>query len=402
MSFFIATNSRLDSEADIKYINDLAGTASLACKDVATDGTEIWFPDALKFYAFSFMRDTLFTIQARPDLISVAQLTAYMNWYVPLITSGNGYQVPDHVTAAKVASYNTNGASRSVLDNQPAFINIAYELYLKGDLAWYATNKALLKNVIVTGLPYSNNAVFIPDVAIGQLGYQGWGFMDTVFTSGYTLFANCMTYQALVQLSIMSAANGDTADATDYTNRAALLKATVNANLFDYTFGMYKTASIKCSGQWDVWGSAYAVHVGLTTPAMAKQISQKLIAKKSTWYNNGGIRHVMSDNEFNPGVAIWETYLGTDGIVTSVATAVGQRNAYNRYQNGAHWYTPCFWVWKVIDIEDHVLSAQMRKEAFAKMRTEGANAPYEWFNVNENDVQRYVASTLCNAYYLVR
>jgi hypothetical protein len=386
------------SQADYNYLRSLSASNVSGCTVFSSDGqgVKLWLPDGGAYYNWTYSRDLSLTVRGRRDLFTASDLQAWLDWVGAKIPATGTYawQVPDHVRTDGVAYFDASGGSRSPLDNQCWYINLVYEHYLKAGPSWYNTHKTLLSNLINLAMPYSGGAVYVADVDYGQQGYQGWGFTDSEFFSGYLTFMNALTYQALTQLAEMAEANGDAADAATYTAQANTLKTKANAELWDSAANLYKASTIKGAGQYDIWANAFAVWTGLATDAMALQIAQKLKDTKQYWYYQGGIRQVATNNEHTNGVRIWEAYLTGAGLVTTDPTqsSVGGTNAYNQYQNGGYWFTPINWVLYTIGKVDKPLASTMLAEAVDKMQTQSTNAPYEWHNQVMQNVSRYVSS----------
>lgn len=350
-------------------------------KAVTTDGSNvtIWSPDGAGKYVAFYVRDFTFTEQGRPDLVTNEELLGLLNWIKGYISPSN-YYVPDHIFPNGEADYDSQNASRPVLDNHTYFINMAFRYWQRtGSLSFYNSNKALFDNIIAA-LPFDseNKAVYIPDVAYGQPGYQDWGFCDSEFKSGYPLFINVLLFNCYNQLAAMADAAGDPVSKNQYINKAVALRDKVVPILFDTNYGMFKASSIK-SQQYDIWGSALAVYSDFCYPEQALMISNKLSATMSEWYWQGGVRHVATGADYIKGKQVWEAYIAPNGTVTNNGEDLGEYMEYGTYQNGGYWSTPFPWVAYTLGLTSSSQVKTMYNDVARWGKRRNTNAPTDWF-----------------------
>ena len=129
-------------------------------------------------------------------------------------------------------------------------------------------------------------------------------------------------------------------------------------------------AATEVGRQPDVWGTIYALYLGILdkkTERAARQELLKALDEKTIVYR-GAIRHVPTNHDASPTSA-WER------------TPTG----YNTYQNGAFWPTPVGWLISVLSKESPRWAARIFKEMIAHLKEEDFRkgkdycAPWECF-----------------------
>lgn len=145
----------------------------------------------------------------------------------------------------------------------------------------------------------------------------------------------------------------------------------------DEKSGMFWAADQDCK-QIDIWGSAYAVNVGITSMAQSKRISEYLIRNEKQIIMNGQIRHLPGSDS------------GWNKLFRSVPEGA--------YQNGAYWATPLAWVVPVIAQQNLPLAKKILGDVIKDFQKNGIN---ECINTNYLNVPNYVASAT-NVYCLTR
>jgi hypothetical protein len=158
----------------------------------------------------------------------------------------------------------------------------------------------------------------------------GFIFCDSVYMTGQMLFASLLRWRAATQMRALEAALGAGAAAETYGRQAALIARNLVPVFWSpRTHGGWLKASTGVSGQADVWGTIYALYLGLLPPEVAREAVRQILTDLETGKIEfkGALRHVPLGRDASPTTA-WEQ---------SVAE-------YNRYQNGAFWHTPTGWL----------------------------------------------------------
>ena len=123
-------------------------------------------------------------------------------------------------------------------------------------------------------------------------------------------------------------------------------------------------ATIQCR-QPDIWGSAFAVWLGVVSPEQAQRISQYFKNNYQEICQKGQIRHL-------PGGMCWE-----------------KGCPRNTYQNGAYWATPTGWFAHTLALTDKNLARQTVVAIVMDFRERGI---CEWIIGNKTQLPGYVAS----------
>ena len=149
--------------------------------------------------------------------------------------------------------------------------------------------------------------------------------------------------------------------------------------------GGWLRASTGLSGQPDVWGTLFALHLGVLDRAEAAA-ARKTVAdavRRGTITLEGGVRQVPTDLDFSQTTA-WERSMC----------------ALNIYQNGGYWHTASGWLIEALWQKDRPLALQVFSEMLAHLRAQdfrkgpGHGAPWEVYGPNGQARQNavYMAS----------
>jgi hypothetical protein len=199
----------------------------------------------------------------------------------------------------------------------------------------------------------------------------GFGFCDAEAHTGQLLFASLLRYRAAGELAELAGALGHRDKAAGYRQIQRTIRANV-ARTFGDPQGRdgWLRASTGLSGQPDVWGTLFALHLGLLDRAHAAA-ARKTVAdavRRGTITFEGGVRHVPTDRDFSKTTA-WER----------------SESPLNTYQNGGYWHTPSGWLIAALWKYDRPLALQIFGEMMAHLRTQdfrkgpGYGAPWEVF-----------------------
>ena len=161
-----------------------------------------------------------------------------------------------------------------------------------------------------------------------------------------------------------------------YKKRSEYIKQSIN-KLWDDKKGMFWAADINCK-QTDIWGSAYAVEVGITSEEQTKRISSFLVEHYDYYMQRGQVRHLtLPDGEWNNLFKPCEP--GT-------------------YQNGAYWATPLAWIIPAYEKSKPGLSKYTLEKVIADFKENGIN---ECINGEYIKVPNFVVSA-ASVYSLIR
>ncbi len=335
------------------------------CRVRGASDTWLHTPDWIGNYKALWTRDFYYMVEYAGDLMNQNEIKASIHYLI------NGQRedgcIPDRVNIQGNPVYSPGPEQKPLadhaLDNGP-FMALLVCSYVNqfGDEALFREVEEKLKK----GLDFinrDNTGLVFNDPENPQCPY---GFTDTVLKTGHLLFSSILYYHACIQMQKLCE-KFNIGDPSIYLKRAELIKKNIKT-LKDKSSGMYLAADINCR-QIDIWGSAYAVYVGLTSNAESKIISTYLINNKGQIFMRGQIRHL-------PG-----SDTGWEKLFVNIPEG--------KYQNGAYWATPLAWVVPVIAQQDHKLASQILRDVIKDFQENGIN---ECINTGYVNIPNYVAS----------
>ncbi|MBI3852857.1 MAG: hypothetical protein HY298_21590 [Verrucomicrobia bacterium] len=276
------------------------------------------------------------------------------------------------------------------IDDHYEFVHIAYaywmathdikvfEMEVNGVRVFERLEKAFSSPTTdpVTGLAVTTEA----DRAVG------FGFCDGETHTGKLLFASLLRYRAAGELAELARAVGQRERAPGYRQIQKKIRANIVPTFADpKAIGGWLRASTEISRQADVWGTLFALHLGILDRAEA-DAARKTIAdavRRGTITLDGGVRQVPTDMDFSKTSA-WERSMCP----------------VNTYQNGGYWHTASGWLIESLWQSDRKLALQIFGEMIAHLRSQdfrqgpGHGAPWEVYGPNGKARQNpvYMAS----------
>lgn len=362
------------SEADVQWMREATMQQLKGCRVRGTNGMWLHTPDGVGNYKALWTRDFYYMVEYAGDLMNPAEIKASIQYLI------NGQRedgcMPDRVNVDGKAVYSP-GADHSpmadhALDNGPfmALLVCAYANQFKDATLFQAVEEKLRK-----GLDFISRAesgLVYNDPENPQCVY---GFTDTVKKTGNLLFSSLLYYKACKEMEALCR-KYDYGNLETYKVRAENIQKNMYT-LLDEKSGMFWAADNDCK-QIDIWGSAYAVSIEITSEEQSKKISDYLIQNADQVFMNGQIRHL-------PG-----SDAGWNNLFVPIAEGT--------YQNGAYWATPLAWVVPVIARQNKPLAKKLLKEVLKDFQENGIN---ECINKDYINIPNYVASAT-NVYWLTR
>ncbi len=214
----------------------------------------------------------------------------------------------------------------------------------------------------------------------------GWGFCDGETHTGKLLFASLLRYRAAGELAELATALGHRERMAGYQQIQKTIRPHLAPTFADPTGkDGWLRASTGLSSQPDVWGTLFALHLGVLDREQANP-ALKTIAdavRRGTITLEGGVRQVPTDRDFSKTTA-WERSMC----------------AINTYQNGGYWHTASGWLIGALWKYDRPLALQIFDDMMAHLRAQdfrkgpGHGAPWEVFGPNGQARQNpvYMAS----------
>ena len=314
------------------------------------DGSRAYAPDADSVYRAAWLRD--FAYMAESGRVPVEDVVRGAKMFLGAVSErGEGVDcIKFDGTRVYRPGYGSMG-EKAVADGSPFTVSLA-------SLAWRQSGErafieAPLLDIAVRAFdaipsdPSGSGLVWIdPDRDWERCPY---GFTDGVRKTGCCLFTSLLTYEAGRRFEEMLESAGRTDAAVRVRRRTERIAASVNARLWDETAGLYRAASVRCR-EHDVWGSAFAVWLGVAPAARADRIAGVFKENYAGLVSRGQIRHLL------PGV-YWE-------CAPDVAR--------DTYQNGAFWGTATGWFAGTLARIDRPLALRTIADLVADYERNGA------------------------------
>lgn len=338
------------------------------------DGTTAFMPQSnTTTYPIFVLRDYAYMLEgASKSSFTTTELQNSCQTFVNAIRSSDGAAVD--CIAFNGTPYYRNGydtmGDNPVADGSPFMIHMAYLTHQR------LNDTAFLKKVIdplittMNAAPRDSNGLIYIDPS------KGWdrvcyGFTDCIKKSGDELFCSLLDYRASNELATMLNAVGRTTEATAWRTTAETKARAIRETFWDSSTGLFNAATVRCK-QPDIWGSAFAVQLGVAGSVQSTTVAQYLKDHYSEVVQDGQIRHL-------PGGTYWETTTGGGG---------GQ----DHYQDGGYWGTATGFVASALDKVDSTLAKKTVLDMVANYRAKGV---YEWVNSNNGGTGavNYVDST---------
>jgi len=290
------------------------------------DGTRVYNPDAGMQYNATWLRD--FTYMTESGRVPKDDVVNEFDIFLKGITPD--FQGVDCVRHDGSACYKPGGGrmgAKPVLDGGAFTVSLAF-------LAWRQSGDArfLQKTLLdklsrvfraIPSAPDGSGLAWIDPAATFER--CPYGFTDTVRKQGACLFSSLLKYEAGGRLAEMLATANDVRAAEGIRGELARIKAAVNKTFWDDSIGLYRAATVK-NREHDVWGSAFAVWLGVAPDDRADRIAAVFKANYAGLVHWGQIRHLM------PGV-YWD----------DARLVEGEPLPHDVYQNGAFWGTATGW-----------------------------------------------------------
>ncbi|WP_339706129.1 hypothetical protein [uncultured Kriegella sp.] len=362
------------SRKEVQWMHQATLQQLKGCRVKGTNGLWLHTPDGVGNYKALWTRDFYYMVEYAGDLMDPAEIRATIHYLI------NGQRedgcMPDRVNIDGKPVYSpgpdNNPMADHALDNGPfmALLVCSYANQFKDGALFRSVEEKLRKgldfiNRSASGLVYND-----PENA--QCVY---GFTDTVKKTGNLLFSSLLYYKACKEMAVLCRTY-DFGDPEIYKVRAENIKKNMYT-LLDEKSGMFWAADKDCK-QIDIWGSAYAVSIGITNGEQSERISDYLIRNADQIFMNGQIRHL-------PG-----SDAGWHNLFVPIAKGT--------YQNGAYWATPLAWVVPVIAQQNKPLAKKILQDVIVDFQHNGIN---ECINSDYKNIPNYVASAT-NVYGLTR
>ncbi|HNS21644.1 MAG TPA: hypothetical protein PKH24_14155 [Sedimentisphaerales bacterium] len=336
-----------------------------ASKRTMSDGTAAFPPQVGLGYEAFWLRDYEYTLEGSVDAYSDQELTDACRLFIRSMRSdGAGVDcVKFDGTPIYKPGFGSMGAN-PVADGSQFTVAVAWHTY-------HRTKDAQLLRECIDPLVKTMNAV-PRNPATGLVHIRPgdpwdrcpYGFTDTVRKEGDELFCSLLYVQASRQLCDLLNWAGRAAEAEDWKKEADRVAESVREVFWDPQVGLFRAATVTCR-EHDIWGSAFAVCLGVANREQARAIATCFQKNYAGIVHNGQIRHL-------PAGAYWEKARERD-----------------TYQNGAFWATPTGWFVYTLDLVDPAMADRTVLDLVKDFQARGA---CEWVFQDERQLPNYLAS----------
>ncbi len=282
------------------------------------------------------------------------------------------YAIPDHINFDGKPVYfpgtyssgeDQGGPPWGVLppiDDHYEFVHIASQLYHATGRTEFLQEKVGELSVLDRLIAAFDSPATDPDNRMAVTDQTrhavGFGFCDSIYFDGAMLFPSLLRWRAAGELSELCRLQGR----RDATEKYAQVQEQIAGHLVA-TFarpsdrGGWLIAANGVGGQADVWGTLYALHLGVLKDSAADRALDSVLDahRRGTIAYEAAVRHVPTDMDASPTSA-WER-TGTPK---------------DAYQNGAYWHTPTGWLVEALHRRDRGMARQVFDEYIAHLRRE--------------------------------
>lgn len=350
---------------DVSWLEKEAHRIIRASKRAMDDGTAAFPPQVGIGYEAFWLRDYEYTLEGSMDSYSDQELIDACRVFVKGIRSdGSGVDcIKFDGTAIYKPGFGTLG-EHPVADGSQFTVGVAWHTYNKtrDQKLLHEMLDPLVKSMkAVPRNPKTQLVHITPGTKQDRCPY---GFTDTIGKQGDVLFCSLLFVQACRQLSDLLRWGGREAEALNWEKKGVLVAESILNIFWDEKEGLFRAATVQCR-EHDIWGSAFAVYLGVANESQALAIATYFKYHYHEIVQHGQIRHL-------PGGVYWE---------------VGR--AHDAYQNGAYWATPTGWFVYTLDLVDAELANQTVMDMVDHFREFGA---CEWIFDEQIKLPDYLAS----------
>ena len=343
-----------DLAGAVKWLEGEAHRIIRASAVPMNDGTLAFPPQVGIGYDAFWLRDYEYALEGSIQSFSDKELTDACRVFVKAIRADGAAVdcVRFNGTPIYKPGYGSMG-KEPVLDGPPFTVSVAWQTYRR------TKDKALLQEVLEPLVKTMNYMPRNPTNRLAHIKFPGercpYGFTDSISKSGDELFCSLLMVQAARELSDLLEAGGRAAEAQQWRREAERISGSVRDVFWDAQVGLFRSTTGACNVP-DIWGSAFAVWLGVATKEQAQQIARYFKEHYDELVLHGQVRHM-------PGFLDWH----------------GRKTTTNsgQYQSGGFWATPVGWFVYTLDLADPVLADKAVIEMVRHFQAHGA---CEWIN----------------------
>jgi hypothetical protein len=336
-----------------------------ASKRTMKDGTAAFPPQVGTGYEAFWLRDYEYTLEGAIDSYSDKELTDACRLFVrSLRADGAGVDcVKFDGTPIYQPGYGRMGQN-PVADGSQFTVGVAWHTFRK------TKDRKLLAEIVdplvraMQAVPRNPETHLVHIRPGNEWDRCPYGFTDSIRKQGDELFCSLLFVQASHQLVDLLNELGRKNDADFWKAEAETVAHNARQVFGDPAVGLFRAATVRCR-EHDIWGSAFAVYLGVADQAQSQAIARYFKEHYADLVRHGQIRHT-------PGGIYWEQGCPRD-----------------TYQNGGYWATPTGWFVYALDLADPALADQTVLDMVTHFQKFGA---CEWIFGATQKLPNYLAS----------
>ncbi|MBN1588830.1 MAG: hypothetical protein JW888_04890 [Pirellulales bacterium] len=352
-------------DAAVAWLSAKAKEMIRASQRTMKDGTAAFPPQVGTHYEAFWLRDYCYMLEGAIDAFSDRELEDACRLFVTAVRKdGAGVDcVKFNGTPIYKPGYGSMGA-HAVADGSPFTVAVAWHAFRQ------TKDLDLLRSIIdklelAMGAVPRNSETGLVHIEPGKRQERcPYGFTDSIPKQGDVLFCSLLYVQASRQMADLYKALDRPEEARRWSSEAERVAKQIRDVFWNPEWGLFRAATVKCN-QPDIWGSAFAVSLGVADRRQALSIARYFRDHYGELVEHGQIRHL-------PRGTYWEGCPYRD-----------------RYQNGGYWATPVGWFVFTLDRVDPKLADQTILAMVRDFQRRGVN---EWVLGDKVAVPGYLAS----------
>lgn len=336
------------------------------------NGVTAFPPQAGDHYNAFWLRDYAYQIEGCPEAFTKQELRdCCLTFVKALRNDGAGV---DHIAFDGTPDYRpmNNGSVNPVADGSQFTVDVAWRTHqqLKSVEFLNQIVDPLVKTMNAAPRNPETGLIHIdPSMGMGNERFDrcAYGFTDAIHKRGDEFYSSLLDVRASWQLADLLDEVGRGTEAASWRAAADARAAAIRNTFWDADVGLFRAATVQCN-QPDIWGSALAIQLGVTTPEQSLAVARYFKDHYSEIIQAGQVRHL-------PAGMAWQVSDPPPGI----------------YQNGGFWGVATGWAIEALQLVDPQLAEKTVIEMVDNYQQRGV---YEWVHADgaPDGVRNYTSS----------
>ena len=354
-----------DLHCAVAWLTQTAQQMIRASRRTMPNGVAAFLPQVGSQYNAFWLRDYAYMLEGCGEVFSDQELVDAARTFVEA-QRADGAGV-DTIKLDGTAIYKPGFGKlgvHPVADGSPFTVEVLWYAYQRTkDVALlHRWINSLEKAMAATPRNEQNGLVHIrPGEPLDRCPY---GFTDTIPKQGDVLFCSLLYVQASRQMADLYRSLQRLEEAQYWNDEAKRVATSIREVFWRPEESLFRAATVQCN-QPDIWGSAFAVYLGVADQRQSQAIAHYFQQNYNGLVQAGQLRHL-------PAGMYWEAVPYKD-----------------RYQNGGYWATPVGWFVYTLDLVDPTLANQTILDLVHDFQRRGI---HEWVLDQQLAVADYNAS----------